>query len=166
MYDIKGGFFIGVQLVLAGIGDGGFGTDENFSQNGVRGVVVIVHGKGDAICGRRVVEEISMQSADFCCSDEIKRDLVARAFLFFEDLLNNCADEILGDRQAVLTIKNVDNQLNDYATGVLGRPVTRLLSDSFQRPNFFKTSTLSKRLSTLRFAVVFPDLPKLGCLDI
>ncbi len=50
--------------------------------------------------------------------------------------------------------------------GVFGRPVTRFCVFASQRPSFFSTSTLSKRLSTLRFWAPLLDLPKLGCLDI
>ena len=53
----------------------------------------------------------------------------------------------------------------NYATGVLGSPVTRAVSVSFQRPNFFNTSILSKRFKTLRFVAVLA-LPKLGWRDM
>lgn len=50
--------------------------------------------------------------------------------------------------------------------GVFGRAVTRVFFASSHRPNFFNTSTRSKRLRTLRFLAPLNAFPKLECLDM
>lgn len=67
MNDIECCFDIRISMVAICILDGCGWADENFSQDmeWVGDVIVLIHGKGDAICGAGIVKKLLVEAAYF-----------------------------------------------------------------------------------------------------